>query len=247
MNSAPVIGFSQRIKLDWIEETARLVLDGSSDDEIVEALETLLKHQVSVGSNPERGTRDKAITILLKCWQRVPEERRSFRDRGLELLKAQGQKTHPAIHWATAIAAYPFFGIVAETTGRLLRLQEIVSAAQVQRRLKERFGERETVARAARRILRTFIDWGVLQDTEKKGVYRQSPVFPIHDPSLLAWMAEAIVMAGDKRMIEVEELRHSLQLFPYDTSGISAVVLEKNKRLEISRQGLGGHLISCPL
>jgi hypothetical protein len=244
MNSRLVIGFSQRVKLDWMEEIAHLVSLGKSDKEIVDALESLLKHQMSIGNNPERGNRDKAITILLKCWSRVPEDRRPFRDHGLKLLSSQGKRTQVAIHWANAIAAYPFFGVVAETTGRLLRLQENVSASQVQRRLKERFGERETVARAARRILRTFIDWGVLLDTEKKGVYRQAGVISVDNSNLSTWMAEAIVRASEKKLVSVEELRHSLQLFPFDLTGLTAIALEANKRIEVSRQSLGENYVA---
>ena len=68
-----------------------------------------------------------------------------------------------------ALAAYPFWGAVAAQTGRLLRLQGTVAAAQVQRRIKEGYGERDTVSRAARRVLRSFIDWRVLTDTATKG------------------------------------------------------------------------------
>lgn len=46
-----------------------------------------------------------------------------------------------------------------------------VAAAHVQRRVHEQYGERETVSRAARRVLRSFLDWGVLQETESKGIY----------------------------------------------------------------------------
>ena len=70
------------------------------------------------------------------------------------------------------IAVYPFFGTVADAVGRLLRLQGTAGAAQVQRRLRERFGERETVTHAARRILRAYIDWGILEETDQKGLYR---------------------------------------------------------------------------
>ena len=56
------------------------------------------------------------------------------------------------VHWCMCMAAYPFFGTVADATGRLLRLQGTAAAAQIQRRLRERLGERETVARAARRV-----------------------------------------------------------------------------------------------
>jgi len=48
-------------------------------------------------------------------------------------------------------------------------------AAQAQRRIKEQLGEREAVSRAARRVLRCFVDWGVLQDTSEKGVYQSAP------------------------------------------------------------------------
>jgi len=52
-----------------------------------------------------------------------------------------------------------------------LRLQGSAAAAHVQRRVREQYGERETVSRAARRVLRSYLDWGVLQETGAKGVY----------------------------------------------------------------------------
>lgn len=55
------------------------------------------------------------------------------------------------------MSVYPFWGAVAAHTGRLLRLQGTAAAAHVQRRVREQYGERETAARAARRVLRSFI------------------------------------------------------------------------------------------
>ena len=48
------------------------------------------------------------------------------------------------------------------------------------------YGEHETVVRAARRILRAYIDWGVLHETEGKGLYRGTAKRAIdtrHSPS----------------------------------------------------------------
>ena len=189
MASSSAIGFSQRIKLEWMAKTARMVAESKTDADIAAALREALQDQLSVGQNPERGNREKAITILLKTWLRVSAELVPFRDHGLRLIQRLPPELHVAVHWAAAMVAYPFFGEVAQTTGRLLRLQDDVTATQVQRRLKERFGERETVERAARRIQRTFIDWGVLGETVVKGSYL--PVAPIlvTDTELLAWMA----------------------------------------------------------
>ena len=104
------------------------------------------------------------------------------------------------VHWYMCMAVYPFFGTFADAVGRLLRLQGTAGAVQVQRRLHERFGERETVARAARRILRAYIDWGVLRETGEKGLYRGAAEHAIDDAPLVVWAVKAMLFAtGDNR------------------------------------------------
>ena len=117
------IGFSQRIHLDWLEYTANLVLAGNPREEIVAALSERLKKKLSVGNEPERGNRDKAITILTKVWVTVPKELQSLRDEGLDHLQASGPSERMLVHWCMCMAVYPFFGTVADAVGRLLRLQ----------------------------------------------------------------------------------------------------------------------------
>ena len=133
MKRGDQIGFSQRIQLDWLEYTTNLVLAGNRKDEIVAALSERLKEKLSVGNDPERGNRDKAITILTKVWVTVPMELRTLRDEGLGLLLRLDRKDRMLVHWCMCMAVYPFFGTVAEATGRLLRLQGTAAAVHVQR------------------------------------------------------------------------------------------------------------------
>src|SRR5437764_12100172 len=169
MSTPLQIGFSQRVQLDWLEQTAALVLAGQTREQIETALQECLRDKLSVGGAAQRGNREKAITILLKIWASVPKYLQPFRDEGLDYLQRLPHADHIALHWGMTMAVYPFFGAVAETVGRLMRLQGTCAAAQIQRRMREQLGERATVARAARRILRCFVDWGVLQETQ--GVY----------------------------------------------------------------------------
>ena len=81
------IGFSQRVRLEWLEQTANLVLAGNDKVAISDALQKLLKDKVSVGGQAERGNREKTITILLKIWLSTPPELETLRIKGLELLK----------------------------------------------------------------------------------------------------------------------------------------------------------------
>jgi len=164
------IGFSQRVRLEWLEQTANLVLAGNDKTAVNDALQELLKDKVSVGGQAERGNREKIITILLKAWLAVPSKLESLRVEGLELLKRLPRRDHLAIHWGMVMAVYPFWSGVAVQVGRLLRLQGSAAAAHVQRRVREQYGERETVSRAARRVLRSYLDWGVLQETATKGI-----------------------------------------------------------------------------
>jgi hypothetical protein len=136
------IGFSQRVRLEWIEQTANLVLAGKDRPAVNDALQELLIDKVSVGGNAQRGNREKIVTILLKAWLTVPTELETLRVEGLDLFKRSPQHDHLAIHWGMVIAAYPFWSGVAVQVGRLLRLQGSAAAAQVQRRVREQYGER---------------------------------------------------------------------------------------------------------
>src|SRR5437588_10160694 len=82
------------------------------------------------------------------------------------------------------------------TVGRLLRLQGTGAASQVQRRMREQFGERSTVERATRRILRCLIDWGVLKETKEKGIYQATPTLFVNDAKLAQWIIEASLIAS---------------------------------------------------
>ena len=242
------IGFSQRIHLDWLEYTANLVLAGNAREDIAAALSERLKEKLSVGNQPERGNRDKAITILTKVWVTVPRKLQSLRDEGLEHLRCRDPSDRVLVHWCMCMAVYPFFGTVADAVGRLLRLQGTAGAAQVQRRLRERFGERETVARAARRILRAYIDWGVLVETDEKGLYRGAGKRVIDDASLAVWAIKALLLASGDNPRSASALLHGPHLFPFDIALPSVGELEASEALEIFRHGIDQEVligVSC--
>ena len=238
MNRRNQIGFSQRIQLAWLEYTANLVMAGNSRAEIVAALGERLQDKLSVGNNPKRGNRDKAITILTKVWVTVPQQHHGLREEGLDLLSRSDKNDRMLVHWCMCMAAYPFFGTVAEATGRLIRLQGTVRAAQVQRRLREQLGERETVARAARRILRVFIDWGVVMETEEKGLYRASARCNIESVPLAIWAIKSALLIQNGGPRPAGALLNGPHLFPFDVALPPMRDLEACGAFEMIRYGL---------
>jgi hypothetical protein len=239
------VGFSQRVRLEWLEQTANLVLAGNEKTAINDALQSLLKDRVSIGGQAERGNREKIITILMKTWLVVPKDLESFRLRGLDLLKRIPRTDHLVIHWGMVAVVYPFWLSVGAQVGRLLRIQGSAATAQVQRRVREKYGERETVSRAVRRVLRSYVDWNVIQKTTRKGVYGAGTNLPVKDAQLIAWLAEAHLSAASKRSVSLRDLFSRPEFFPFQFKQMTAkTIADASPGLDVLRHGSSDdHLI----
>jgi len=243
-NRQKQIGFSQRIRLEWLEQTASLVLAGNDKAAINDSLQALLKEKVSIGGKAVRGNREKAITILIKIWLNVPKDLEALRTDGLELLRKLPRKNQIAVHWGMSMAVYPFWAAVASHTGRLLRLQGTAAITHVQRRVREQYGERETVSRAVRRIIRSFVDWDVLRKTSEKGVYTQGLSLSIQDSKLISWLVEASLHSQSRGSATIKDLLDSTRLFPFRLARVSAELMSSSStRIEILRHGLDEDLV----
>lgn len=241
---AAQIGFSQRIPLDWFERTANLVLAGNDRSTIESVLQDFLRDKRSGGGQSKRGGREKTITILLRTWSSVPDELEELRDEGLDLLRKASRRQHLLIHWGMVAAVYPFWVSVAAQAGRLLRLQGSVAASHVKRRMREQYGDRETVFHAAGRVLCSFVDWGVLRETESRGVYTSGIIVSVEEPRLIAWLTEAILHATAGGSTPLRNLLGSPSLFPFHIQPISAETIRAvSARLETFRQGLDDDIV----
>ena len=237
------VGLSQRVRLEWLEKTANLVLAGNGQTAVEQALQELLADKISIGGRSVRGNREKTITILVKTWLKVPRGLEDLRDDGLDMLRSASPGERVVIHWGMVLAAYPFWGAVAARTGKLLNLQGTLTAAAVQRRMREAFGERETVSRATRRVLRSFVDWQVLNDTPARGVYEQGQQHSITTDQTIAWVLEA-VLRHRRGAALTQDLLTDTAIFPFRLSHMSSVRLAScAPRLELHRQGLDAEFV----
>ncbi len=234
------IGFTQRIQLEWLEWTAQMALAGFSDDEIYEELQNRLRPIVSVGGDDNRSNRGKVVGILLKIWVKTAEGLRPFRDEGLELLAQSPPEAHLPIHWGMSLATYPFFGTVVEAVGRLVRLQNAVTFAQIDRRVQEKYGQRESIHRATQRIFYCLHDWGVLAKTDERMVYTGTKSIAIPNRQLSSWLIEAGMITVNAQSAPLDAAAQMPVLFPFSLT-ISHVI--RNERLELFRQGLDNDVI----
>jgi len=244
MSKASEIGFSQRVRLEWLQEVALQVNSGTNKTDLKNFLSVKLKDKVSISGEPERGNRQKIITILLRTWMQDGSNLNPLRQDGLELLRDAIRPSIVGIHWGMVCATYPFWASVAAQVGRLLALQGTVSALQVQRRMRELLGERETVSRATRRVLRSYLDWGVLSETTTKGTYQKAPIIPLDDPAAVAWLLEAVLRSKESSKSPFMDLVQNHALFPFQFTFISVEqFLRHSPRVQGFRHGMDGDLV----
>lgn len=190
------LGIKQVIRFDWMQKAANLLLAGLDAKTIRQELHEFLADRKGNGSAGERSdqTRTFVVNNLMNIWVSPAPELVPFRDASLEFLR-KNPSMALAAHWGMISAVYPFWFNVARQTGRLLALQDQATQTQIINRLKEQYGDRQTVSRYAQFVIRSFVAWGALKDSEAKGCYEKAVPVSIAEPNLAILMIESALLA----------------------------------------------------
>lgn len=239
------LGVKQTIQRHWMDRTVQMLLAGLSKREIRMELDAYLATQKQSGGVGVRGPKTYGMAIaLLAAWFEPDEELRPFRDDALQLIRETLPEDCLPLHWAMLSAAYPFWFHTARVCGRLFNLQDCITQRQIFDRLREQYGDRESVIRNARYTVRSFVAWGVLKDSKIKGCYEKAFPVNIVDPTLVALLIESALWALPEGKSELGLLLNHPAFFPFNLpvmSGDSIVLY--NSRLESVRYALDSELL----
>ena len=239
------IGIKQTIRLEWMQKTTNLLLAGLDAKSIRQELHAFLVDRKGNGEEGERSLQTRAFVVnnLIKIWVSPDSELIPFRDASLTLLR-ENPSIDLAVHWGMISAAYPFWFNVARQTGRLLALQDQVTQTQIINRLKEQYGDRQTVSRYARFVIRSFIAWGALKDSESKGCYEKAQPVSIAEPNLAILMFESVLMATPDAKSTFGLLMSNPAFFPFQLPVMTGgFVSQRSDRIDVVRYGLDDELL----
>ena len=241
------IGIKQAIRFEWMQKAANLLLAGLDAKTIRQELHEFLADRKGNGSAGERGdtSRTQAVNILMNAWVVPQKELISFRDACLENLESDPDPFNDlAIHWSVINASYPFWNSVAKVVGRLLSLQNQVSQQQVFNRLRERHGDRETVSRCARHVIRSLSYWGILSDCEAKGCYQIGNKIPIHSDYTISLLFESILLSKKDGISSLADIQSSPGLFPFSFRSLNgSLIIQRSQRVTLERYGLDEEIL----
>ncbi len=230
------IGFDRRLELSWLDLAASKVAAGASPDELRDDLLSFLQ---SLSNDPaESGSaRPKTIRVILRIWGSPEAELEGFNASCAELFPSSDADARLALHWAMTLAAYPYFHAHAHIIGRMLALQDTVSAAQIRRRIAEKWGDRSTVHRTSRHVVRTMVAWGVLSEAGK-GEYRPAPRRPLIAGDGARNLFHAVLLNTRGKAVPWEQLLKHPALFPFDIQ-LGVRELERGGEIAVAQEGVG--------
>jgi hypothetical protein len=202
---AKIIGLSRSIKLEWLNKTAELVLEGKDETQIKDEINEYLSFEIK-SPTVLRKTRE----ILMNIWVRTPDELSLLKQQALEAYKDE-KSNKLALHWSMMLVAYPVFCDVCALIGKLTNIQDSFTTSWLKEKLFEMWGERTTLFHSSDKILQTLKLIGAIEN-EKVGVYRIKK-YPVTDVKTIQVLLLAILSLKEKAYYEIAELSSVPQAF----------------------------------
>ena len=225
---APQIGFDRFIQLDWVAAALGVRAGKGGLDELSAQLRA-----AGLGKEALAKTQTKLNALVLEPRADLVD----FIGRGVRLFAGASTPADVApFAWGAALAAYPYFGRVAEFTGRLTSIQGDCSVAEVHRRMSEVYGDREVTKRATQAVLQTQADWGAVARVERGKRLVRLAARGLTDQRAVAWLIEAALRYQGKA-IALATLQSTAVLYPFLLDLPLAYVISNCEALELRTEG----------
>lgn len=237
------VGIQRELHIDWFDQAARLYAMGFTKSAARQEIYSYLDSAPGFDSPPSLQTKTYVANALVKSWIAPDQDLIALRNCAFQILQ-EYPTARLAVHWCLLGAAYPFWFAVASVMGRLLNLQDQVTQAQVVSRLKEKFGDRQTISRRARYVIRSFVAWGVLKDSDVKGCYEKSAPVIIAEQNLALLMLEAALHAVPDGKGALGLLLNNPAFFPFQLPVMTGdFIAQRTDRIDVVRYGLDDELL----
>ena len=234
MTAAPKIGFDRFIELDWAAAAMRVRGRVSEMQELVDLIDA---------THSGLAAKKKTRTVLNRLWLEPRADLVGFAERGIDLYRDAPYVPVQALCWGMAIAAYPFFGRVAEIVGRLTALQGDCASAEVHRRMVEAYGEREGTLRMTNMVLQTQASWGGIERTDKGKRLVRKPKQVLQDAKVAVWLVEACVRYS-RKPLAVAMMDTNPIVYPFQFVNSLSYELSKSSTLELRTDSISNQLVS---
>ena len=232
--TVPQIGFDRFIQLEWVTAALDVRAGKATLDELNELLDA-----AGLGKEAKAKTRTKLNALALEPRPELAD----LVDRGVQIFKDTedaGELT--AFAWGAAIATYPYFGKVAEFTGRLTSIQGDCAVSEIHRRISEVYGDREVTKRATQAVIQTQANWGAIERVEKGKRLVRLRARSLKNEKMVAWLVES-ALRYQQKAIALATLQSLAVIYPFTLDQPLGFVMSNSQTLEIRLEGAGNQVV----
>ena len=237
------VGIQRELNVEWFNQSLRFHGAGVPKKNARQEIYNYLESAPGFETPPSAQTKTYIANPLIKTWIAPEKAIIPLRDAAFLLVQKE-PSCRILAHWSLLSAAYPFWFEVSAIVGRLLNLQDQVTQTQIVTRLKEKFGDRQTISRRAHYVIRSFITWGLLKDSVTKGCYEKIARKNISDTDVAIMMLEAALLTNQETKMALGTLLNNPAFFPFQLPSISGdYIARHNDRINVVRYGLDDEML----
>ena len=189
----------------WLDAALRVTCETRDLDEVRSRL-----HLALGDSGLGTAARVKTVTALVRTWADPHEASAPAVCWARETLS--NEEDLRAVHLGALLAAYPFFGDVCATVGRVLALEERVTTPDVRARIRSSWGDRRTIHNAVQRTIKTLRAFEVLTGDPGSSVSHRAERLVV-SPRAGRWIAHTLLLSRGAESIDGGDLHSAPELF----------------------------------
>ncbi|WP_108651330.1 hypothetical protein [Dongshaea marina] len=203
------VGFSCHINLQWLDLVAEWIAQGFEQKELDQQIDLMLEPSINCKVN-----RGKTRNQLTKLWSSDSEGIAQNFDKFA--IDSVVESDHPdfVLHWGMLIAKNNFFADVVRFIGRRGKHSDLFTYAQAQKHIVELYGDTETVKRSLRSVLKTLVNFKILE-RQRNRTYKAQKLNCQIESKYKSWLLQSLMYNQNYRSRALTDLLDDLVWFPF--------------------------------
>ena len=229
---AKAIGFSRKIRLQWLNKAVDLLEEDLTEGEYKAKMNEYLSFEIE-SPTVLRKTRE----ILMRVWFYEDDTCvTAIRKDALRLIRKYPDYDL-AIHWCLLLAVFPVFADISRLISKIAEFTDGITLRQLKQKMYDEWGERSTIYHSTGKIMETNKELGVIS-SDKPGCYNIIP-HKVTNQDVVAFMICVAMKVDGGSYYSFSELKSFDVLYPFEYN-ISKEEFLSNENIIITN--LGGEL-----
>jgi hypothetical protein len=195
------------LNIELLDIALRIGTEHGSDPQARRLLSVALRDVVT----PQEAE-NKTKKVLTRVWVVPPQNAQAMI--GWAMRHQNAFMDRRALHYGALLATYPFFGRIAATVGRQLRLEGAVNRRDIRTFARSKFGEREFIDAGASKSLATMRNLGLVEGPND-GPFSMNKRLAA-PASFSSWYLHALILTRQVESASVTDLSRAFEFASLD-------------------------------